>query len=51
MISPSVSGILMFVNSMSVRAATRIQDIFTIAKLLALFSIIGTGIVMIGMGE
>lgn len=44
-------SILTFVNAMSVRAATRIQDIFTVAKLFALLTIIGTGIVMIGMGE
>lgn len=46
-----VSGLLTFVNVVSVRASTRIQDVFTIAKLMALLIIIGTGIVMIGMGE
>ncbi|KAK7114807.1 large neutral amino acids transporter small subunit 2-like [Littorina saxatilis] len=44
-------SILTFVNVVSVRAATRIQDVFTVAKLMALLIIIGTGIVMIGMGE
>ncbi|KAL8589332.1 hypothetical protein ACOMHN_052335 [Nucella lapillus] len=44
-------SILTFVNAMSVRAATRIQDIFTAAKLVALLVIIATGMVMIGMGE
>ncbi|XP_076470432.1 large neutral amino acids transporter small subunit 2-like [Babylonia areolata] len=44
-------SILTFVNAMSVRAATRIQDIFTAAKLLALLVIIAAGAVMMGMGE
>ncbi|XP_064641691.1 large neutral amino acids transporter small subunit 1-like isoform X2 [Lineus longissimus] len=44
-------GILTFVNVMNVRWATRIQDIFTIAKLLALVIIIMTGLVMLGMGK
>ncbi|KAK0045007.1 Y+L amino acid transporter 2 [Biomphalaria pfeifferi] len=44
-------SILTFVNAMSVRAATRIQDIFTAAKLLALVIIIVTGFVQIGKGE
>ncbi|XP_025115030.1 large neutral amino acids transporter small subunit 1-like [Pomacea canaliculata] len=44
-------SLLTFVNVVSVRASTRIQDVFTIAKLMALLIIIGTGIVMIGMGE
>ncbi|XP_064611032.1 large neutral amino acids transporter small subunit 1-like [Liolophura sinensis] len=43
--------ILTFVNIYSVRAATRIQDIFTTAKILALIIIIITGLVMIGKGE
>ncbi|KAH9499797.1 Large neutral amino acids transporter small subunit 2 [Bulinus truncatus] len=46
-----VKGLLTFVNAMSVRAATRIQDIFTLAKLLALVIIILTGFVQIGKGE
>jgi amino acid transporter len=45
-----IAGILTFVNVMNVRWATRIQDIFTVAKLLALVIIIMTGLVMLGMG-
>ncbi|XP_045193843.2 large neutral amino acids transporter small subunit 2-like [Mercenaria mercenaria] len=44
-------SILTFVNIASVKAATKIQDFFTVAKLLALLLIIVTGAVMIGMGE
>ena len=44
-------GILTFVNAQSVRWATKIQDIFTMAKLLALGIIIVTGITMMCMGE
>lgn len=44
-------GILTFVNIYSVRAATRIQDIFTTAKILALIILIATGLVMIGKGK
>lgn len=44
-------SLLTFVNAMSVRAATRIQDIFTAAKLVALGIIILTGAVQIGKGE
>lgn len=44
-------SILTFINVYSVRAATRIQDVFTIAKILALIIITLTGLVMIGQGE
>lgn len=44
-------SILTFVNIASVKAATKIQDIFTIAKLVALLLIIFTGAVMIAFGE
>ncbi|KAK3578466.1 hypothetical protein CHS0354_038556 [Potamilus streckersoni] len=39
------------INIYSVRAATRIQDVFTFAKLLALSIIIITGLILIGKGE
>ena len=43
--------ILAFVNCYEVKWATRVQDVFTVAKLLALFIIIGTGIIQLGRGE
>ena len=46
----SVSGILAFINCWDVSWATAVQDIFTYAKLLALFIIIATGIVQLGRG-
>ena len=42
--------ILAFVNCYEVKWATAVQDIFTYAKLLALFIIIGTGIIQLGKG-
>ncbi|TGZ70438.1 hypothetical protein CRM22_003196 [Opisthorchis felineus] len=43
--------ILAFINSYSVRLATRVQDLFTYAKTFALLLIIGTGAVQIGLGR
>jgi len=44
-------GILAFVNCWSVSYSNFIQDIFTYAKLLALFVIIATGIVQLSRGK
>ena len=46
-----ISGLLAFVNCWDVSWATAVQDIFTYAKLLALFVIIATGIVQLGRGK
>ena len=43
--------ILAFVNCYEVKWATRVQDVFTAAKLLALFIIIGTGLIQLGRGQ
>lgn len=45
------SALLAYVNSVSVKAATKIQDIFTIAKVLALSVIIITGLYVLATGH
>jgi len=46
-----VSGILAFINCWDVKWATRVQDVFTYAKLLALFIIIFTGAYQLCTGK
>ncbi|XP_055385096.1 Y+L amino acid transporter 2 isoform X2 [Condylostylus longicornis] len=43
--------VLTFVNCWDVKWATRVQDVFTYAKLLALFIIIGTGLYELARGK
>jgi len=43
--------VLAFINCWNVKWATMVQDVFTYAKLLALFIIMATGIVQLGRGK
>lgn len=46
-----VSVVLTFINCWDVKWATNVQDIFTYAKLFALFLIIGVGAYLLCMGK
>lgn len=45
------SGSLTFINCVNVKWGTRVQDIFTYAKLMALVVVISVGLYKIGKGK
>ena len=45
------TGLIAFVNCYSVTAATRVQNIFTVAKLAAIAIVIGGGLYYLGLGN
>ena len=44
-------GLITFINCFSVKLATKVQNVFTAAKLVAIAIIIAGGLYMIGIGE
>lgn len=42
---------LTVVNAASVKLSTRVQDVFTVAKLIALVMVIIIGVIMLAMGK
>lgn len=46
-----ISVVLTFINCWDVKWATCVQDVFTYAKLLALFLIIGCGMYLLSAGR
>lgn len=50
-VSPLLVASLTFVNCISVKAATKVQDLFTASKLIALIIIILFGFIQISTGE
>lgn len=44
-------GLITFINCFSVKLATKVQNVFTAAKLVAIAIIIAGGLYMIGIGK